>query len=752
MQNNICNFTCIECNNHYDNEHDYLSHMQLHWGEVWKCLQCDDKCTLFRSQLSLKEHEGLYHGPDKPFKCFKCELVFDRASQLDYHIRSVHLGEKSQMCQLCGKGFFRKADLKTHLNVHLGTNQCICEFCGRKFNHISNLIRHLRTHEGVKPYPCSICGKRFTQVSSLARHKLIHERTNENETDDDDAINKNKLSKQKPIKRNHYCKTCGDSFRLMTLLKEHENTHNQIIEPIKTYQVLQGSEILDQHNYKLNLQNHCDIDRNKNPNINTENFLERIDTVRDESIDISDILNPYCSELELPATDLMQRENVDPEMTKKFTNLDISTREIRNNNININNMNTCVHIERNQFLIEVCESDYLNNLGLNSMELSDNNNFNNINYCADKSYTQPITIVDKDLNDQWDLQSQVRNDFIGFNHQNDLTAVELKGNAIGNEAIDSTVNSVFDHLKDTSINLLENLQLQPIDQNSESLCGSDGLDAGFHNEETQTQTQTPMVRLVQNEEGEQFFELVRDTVDFESHGNNVHIENENMFSVATNGPVSSSIIGNVRKRRDKPRPRDKIKKKFKCSVCNKLFSTASNLKQHAGVHFSDQQKFQCKECGISFAWKSTLNKHVAGNHRPDGPLKFVCEICPKVYSTLSQVNEHVKRDHLKERNFTCSECGKSFFKKFDLKSHIRTHTNERPYACKTCGKSFHHQSHIIRHERVHSGERPYTCDICRKSFTQPGSLKAHNQRHHLTKVDILDYQIDEDDPLTLNVS
>lgn len=101
----------------------------------------------------------------------------------------------------------------------------------------------------------------------------------------------------------------------------------------------------------------------------------------------------------------------------------------------------------------------------------------------------------------------------------------------------------------------------------------------------------------------------------------------------------------------------------------------------------------------------------------------------------------------------CSECGKCFFKRFDLKSHIRTHTNERPYICQACGKGFHHQSHIIRHERIHSGERPYSCNYCEKTFTQPGSLKAHQQRHRdITKVDILDYRIDEDDPIIPNAS
>lgn len=113
------------------------------------------------------------------------------------------------------------------------------------------------------------------------------------------------------------------------------------------------------------------------------------------------------------------------------------------------------------------------------------------------------------------------------------------------------------------------------------------------------------------------------------------------------------------------------------------------------------------------------------------------------------IQEHVKRDHLKQRNHVCLHCGKSFFKRFDLKTHSRTHTNERPYVCRVCGKRFHHQSHIIRHERTHSGVRPYVCDICQRTFTQPNSLKAHKQKHQQIRMDFLDYQIDEDDPIAL---
>lgn len=159
---------------------------------------------------------------------------------------------------------------------------------------------------------------------------------------------------------------------------------------------------------------------------------------------------------------------------------------------------------------------------------------------------------------------------------------------------------------------------------------------------------TPMVRLVQNEDGEQFFELVREPLEYEKNrGIDKNPDPSSLSaSVEKYSEVSHTTNANPGTRKEKkeipmesgPKVVKSRTRKFKCNECDKWFSTAYNFRQHAGTHFFDQQKYRCEHCGLSFAWKSTLNKHLAGNHRSDGPQKFVCEICPKVYSTLSQVN------------------------------------------------------------------------------------------------------------------
>ena len=64
------------------------------------------------------------------------------------------------LCNVCGRSFATRRNLKTHSTVHSGEKQHRCKIRGTSFKRGEHSKRHATVHASTKPYAGSDCGKR----------------------------------------------------------------------------------------------------------------------------------------------------------------------------------------------------------------------------------------------------------------------------------------------------------------------------------------------------------------------------------------------------------------------------------------------------------------------------------------------------------------------------------------------------------------------------------------------------------------
>ena len=98
-----------------------------------------------------------------PFKCIKCEIIYENQQELDHHMIDHLFEEGPQKCEQCKTIFKTASHYKRHIKKDHKGQKYICNVCGNLYLSQPKLTCHLRTHNLEKRFACSFenCRKAF---------------------------------------------------------------------------------------------------------------------------------------------------------------------------------------------------------------------------------------------------------------------------------------------------------------------------------------------------------------------------------------------------------------------------------------------------------------------------------------------------------------------------------------------------------------------------------------------------------------
>ena len=89
-----------------------------------------------------------------------------------------------------------------------------------------------------------------------------------------------------------------------------------------------------------------------------------------------------------------------------------------------------------------------------------------------------------------------------------------------------------------------------------------------------------------------------------------------------------------------PMPSNKIKDRYTCKYCGKIFPRSANLTRHLRTH-TGEQPYSCKYCDRPFSISSNLQRHVRNIHNKERP--FRCHLCDRCFGQQTNLDRHLRK-------------------------------------------------------------------------------------------------------------
>ena len=141
-------------------------------------------------------------------------------------------------------------------------------------------------------------------------------------------------------------------------------------------------------------------------------------------------------------------------------------------------------------------------------------------------------------------------------------------------------------------------------------------------------------------------------------------------------------------------------KRYVCDICGKDYKSAGALRIHRRLRHTNTGTFKCSVCDKTFSSKSFLREHLS---KHAGTKELSCPTCEKKFRYSNNLKEHqtrCRRIPSNEASYKCHECDSIFGSKKALKYHVNgKHTHLEAYTC-GCGKMFSWRSSYSYHRKI----------------------------------------------------
>ena len=164
-------YLCDNCPKSFPTKTLLSNHRQEKHTALKKQHPCRFCGKMFTTRSILRVHERGHTG-EKPFACELCEFRATSVKRVTAHKKRQHENRpKNEVCEICGKGFLLRYQLKEHLNTHADVKTHPCQLCGKVLKNFNSHRRHMIRSHGVG-FTCEICGGNdFGTKTGLLKHK-----------------------------------------------------------------------------------------------------------------------------------------------------------------------------------------------------------------------------------------------------------------------------------------------------------------------------------------------------------------------------------------------------------------------------------------------------------------------------------------------------------------------------------------------------------------------------------------------------